>query len=133
MIINSNDREKRKEREERTPFHVGGTLSIPFWEITVELKGIWKHYQKRNIQKKTHVKNKKWKKIQVKCLINVWTTRTEKKEREGRTAFHVDDTFRIPFWEITVERKGMWKHYQKRNIQKKKYDNDKKWKKKDSC
>ena len=42
------------------------------------------------------------------------TTRTEKREREERTVFHVGDTFRIPFWEITaVELPRRVKHYKK--------------------
>ena len=128
MIINS-------KKEKRNVLH---SMLVALWVSHFErsllnLKAFENTIKKEIFKRRRTVKNKKWKKIQVKCLINVWTTRTEKKEREGRTAFHVDDTFRIPFWEITVERKGMWKHYQKRNIQKKKYDNDKKWKKKDSC
>ena len=44
-------------------------------------------------------------------------TRTERgKEREGRTASHVGDFIRIPFWEISVEQLGIFKHYKKRDI-----------------
>ena len=42
-------------------------------------------------------------------------TRTERKrEREGRTALHGGDFICIPFWEISVERRGRSKHYKKR-------------------
>ena len=42
-------------------------------------------------------------------------TRTEReKEREGRTAPHGGDFIRIPFWDISVERRGTIKHYKKR-------------------
>ena len=44
-------------------------------------------------------------------------TRTEReKERDGRTVCHVGDFIRIPFWEISVERRGSMKHYKKRDI-----------------
>ena len=36
------------------------------------------------------------------------------KEREGRTAIHDGDFIRIPFWEISVERRGIREHYKKR-------------------
>jgi hypothetical protein len=42
-------------------------------------------------------------------------TRTEReKEREGRTVIHAGDFIRIPFWEISVERRGILKRYKKR-------------------
>ena len=42
-------------------------------------------------------------------------TRTEReREREGRTALHVGDFIRIPFWEISVEQLGRIKNYKKR-------------------
>ena len=41
-------------------------------------------------------------------------TEREKKEREGRTGIHGGDFIRIPFWEISVERRGIIKHYKKR-------------------
>ena len=42
-------------------------------------------------------------------------TRTEReKERERRTVWHADDFLRIPFWEISVERRGFIKRYKKR-------------------
>ena len=42
-------------------------------------------------------------------------TRTEReREREGRTVWHVGDFIRIPFWEISVERRGIIKRYKKR-------------------
>ena len=41
--------------------------------------------------------------------------RERKKEREGRTSIHVGDFNRIPFWEISVERRGRIKRY-KRDI-----------------
>ena len=42
-------------------------------------------------------------------------TEREKREREGRTLLHGDDIIRIPFWEISVERRGRIKRY-KRDI-----------------
>ena len=42
-------------------------------------------------------------------------TRPEReREREGRTALHVDDFIHIPFWEISVERLCIIKYYKKR-------------------
>ena len=41
-------------------------------------------------------------------------TEREEKEREGRTFIHGGDFIRIPFWEISVERRGRFKHYEKR-------------------
>jgi hypothetical protein len=41
-------------------------------------------------------------------------TEREKREREGRTSMHVGDFIRIPFREISVERRGTRERYKKR-------------------
>ena len=46
----------------------------------------------------------------------VGVERKKSREREGRTGMHRCDTFRIPFWEITVEPTGKVKHYTKKEI-----------------
>ena len=55
IIIIINEIEKRREgREGRTVIHSDDTCHIPFWEISVELKGKIKHYKrdiKRRVQK----------------------------------------------------------------------------------
>ena len=45
----------------------------------------------------------------------IMNTRTEREtEREGRTLIHGGDFIRIPFREISVERRGTIKRYKKR-------------------
>ena len=39
--------------------------------------------------------------------------RKEKSEREGRTVYHVGNIIRIPFWDISVERRGIPKRYKR--------------------
>ena len=51
------ERVKRREREGRTVKHPGDFIRIPFWEISVELRGRTKHYKKR-YQKKSSSKGK---------------------------------------------------------------------------
>ena len=114
-------REKRREREGRTAIHGGDFIRIPFWEISVEQLGIIKRYKKRYQMKCSF----KWKSISINVfdvqniifIQNMFmNTRTEReeKEREGRTASHVGDFIRIPFWEISVEQRGTFKRYKKR-------------------
>ncbi len=99
--------------------HVGDFIRIPFWEISVERRGTIKRYKKR-YQKKSSLKGKidKYKCVwRSEILIQnmFMNTRTEReKEREGRTVLHGGDFIRIPFWEISVERRGTFKHYKKR-------------------
>ena len=47
-------------------------------------------------------------------FMNTRTERERQKEREGRTGFHGGDFIRIPFWDISVERRGTFKRYKKR-------------------
>ena len=77
----------------------------------------------RDIKRRVHKKGKTISinvfDVQIILIQNMFmNTRTEreKKEREGRTSFHVGDLNRIPFWEISVERRGRLKHYKKRDI-----------------
>ena len=51
------EREKRREREERTVWHQDAFIQIPFWEISVEQRGTLKHYKKR-YQMKSSLKGK---------------------------------------------------------------------------
>ena len=57
MFMNTRTERGEKEREGRTPLHVGDFIRIPFWEISVEHRGTTKHYKKR-YQKKSSSKGK---------------------------------------------------------------------------
>ena len=45
MFMNTRTEREKSEREGRTFMHVGDFIRIPFWEITVELRGTPKRYK----------------------------------------------------------------------------------------
>ena len=58
MFMNTRtEREREKERGGRTLVHGGNFIRIPFWEISVEVRGRCKRYKKR-YQKKSSLKGK---------------------------------------------------------------------------
>ena len=87
-------KEERKEERGRTVIHPVDSIRIPFWEISVELRGILKHYKKRYQMKSSlKGKNDKYKYLTRSEYIIIqnmfMNTRTERERERKRGTYRV--------------------------------------------